>query len=481
MPASIQQRILPESLPRVEGYDVAGINIPSKSVGGDYYDCIPLDGGRLALVIADVAGKGVPAALLVSSFHAYLGAYLEAEVPLVELVARLNRVIAHASTEDKFITAFFALLDPASGSLDSVNAGHNPVFLRRADGTLTELTQGGIPLGMMDMDYPYQSESLVMGSGDRLLLYTDGIPEATDGRMKLYDEDFPLRDFVTAHVPDRASAFIAELIADVRKFTGAAPAERRHHRALSHETLNSSRNGEQRDNADSLYCSGARRAPLRVRGSPGSGDGKCPARRRRQGGIPPHVARVQDLRVGHDELKPLSRSYHDWYGAPFYMTAMDAMDTMILMGLKDDADSTREFIATHLSFDRDVYVKNFEFTIRFLGGLLATYQMTADGRLLALAQDLGTRLLPAFGSPTGMPYVEVNLRTGAVRGTKSNPAEIGTLLLEFGTLSKLTGDARYYAAAKKALTVLYGLRSDRVSSASRSTSRRGNGRGRTVT
>ncbi len=162
---------------------------------------------------------------------------------------------------------------------------------------------------------------------------------------------------------------------------------------------------------------------------------------------------------GHDELRPLSASYRDWYGESFYMTAMDALDTMVLMGLKEEADSTREFIATHLSFDRDVSVKNFEFTIRFLGGLLSSYQMTGDGRLLRLARDLGDRLLPAFRSPTGMPYVNVNLKTGAVRGTVSNPAEIGTLLLEFGALGRITGDPRYYDTAKNALRALYRLRS----------------------
>jgi sigma-B regulation protein RsbU (phosphoserine phosphatase) len=221
--ASIQQRILPKSLPVIEGYDIAGVNIPSKSVGGDYYDCIPLPDGRCALVIADVAGKGVPAALLVSSFHAYLTAYLEAAIPLVDLAARLNRVIARASTEDKFITAFFALLTPSSGSLETVSAGHNPVFLRRTDGTLQELSLGGIPLGMLDMDYPYQSETVTIAKGERLLLYTDGIPEATDGRQRLYEEDFPLKDYVSGHVPPRAETFIHELIADVKKFTGAAP------------------------------------------------------------------------------------------------------------------------------------------------------------------------------------------------------------------------------------------------------------------
>ncbi|HMK39738.1 MAG TPA: PP2C family protein-serine/threonine phosphatase, partial [Bacteroidota bacterium] len=221
--ASIQQRILPKSLPVIEGYDISGVNIPSKSVGGDYYDCIPISDGRFAMVIADVAGKGIPAALLVSSFHAYLTAYLEASLPLVELASRLNRVISRASTEDKFITAYFALLAPSSGVLESLNAGHNPVFVRRADGTLQELTQGGIPLGMLDMDFPYQSETLTLGKGERLLLYTDGIPEATDARQRLYEEDFPLKKFFTGNVPPKAETFIQELIADVKKFTGSAP------------------------------------------------------------------------------------------------------------------------------------------------------------------------------------------------------------------------------------------------------------------
>ena len=221
--ASIQQRILPKSLPVIEGYDIAGVNIPSKSVGGDYYDCIPLPDGRFALVIADVAGKGVPAALLVSSFHAYLTAYLEAAIPLVELARRLNRVISRASTEDKFITAYLALLTPSTGAMESVNAGHNPVFLRCADGMLRELTQGGIPLGMLDMDFPYQSETLTLEKGERLLLYTDGIPEATDGEDRLYEEDSPLKEYVCTRLPPRAGTFIEELIADVKKFTGAAP------------------------------------------------------------------------------------------------------------------------------------------------------------------------------------------------------------------------------------------------------------------
>jgi mannosidase alpha-like ER degradation enhancer 2 len=162
---------------------------------------------------------------------------------------------------------------------------------------------------------------------------------------------------------------------------------------------------------------------------------------------------------GHDELRPLTKTSRDWYDKTLLMTPVDALDTMTLMGLDDEAIKTRDYIATHLSFDQDIYVKNFEITIRMLGGLLSNFQLSGDKRLLVLAQDLGNRLLPAFNSPTGMPYVFVNLKTGKTRGEVSNPAEIGTLLLEFGTLSKLTGNPVYYDKAKHALVAVYDRRS----------------------
>ena len=158
---------------------------------------------------------------------------------------------------------------------------------------------------------------------------------------------------------------------------------------------------------------------------------------------------------GHDELKPLSKAPKDWYAATLLMTPVDALDTMLVMGLKEEADKTKEFLLSNLSFDRDIPVKNFEITIRILGGLLSAYQMTGDRRLLARAEDLGNRLLPVFDSPTGMPYMFVNLKTGKTSGVKSNPAEIGTLLLEFGTLSRLTKRPVFYDKPKRALVELY--------------------------
>lgn len=161
----------------------------------------------------------------------------------------------------------------------------------------------------------------------------------------------------------------------------------------------------------------------------------------------------------HDDLKPLSKTHHDWYAEPLLMTPVDALDTMILMGLTDEARATREHIATNLSFDKDISVQNFEITIRLLGGLLSGYEMTNDRRLLTLADDLGRRLLPVFESPTGLPYRYVNLKTGAVRGNVTNPAEAGTLLIEFGVLARHTRKHIYFDKAKRALVEIYKRRS----------------------
>ena len=165
------------------------------------------------------------------------------------------------------------------------------------------------------------------------------------------------------------------------------------------------------------------------------------------------------LAKGHDDLKPLSGAPRDWYQHSLLMSPVDALDTLILLGLDQEADQARELIVSQLSFDRDMYVQNFEITIRLLGGLISGYQLTGDKRLLDLAEDLGKRLLPVFDTKTDLPYTHVNLHTGKVRGALSNPAETGTLLLEFGTLSKLTGNPVYYQKAKRALVETFNRRS----------------------
>lgn len=221
--AAIQKRILPTTLPAIAGYDLFGTNIPTKSVGGDYYDCIPLSNGAYALVIADVAGKGVPAALLVSSFHAYLSAYLESDFSLLELAQKLNTAIYQASTEERYVTGIIGLLNPATGGLQTINAGHNPIYLLRNDNTVQELANGGIAFGMIDMDFPYQSDQVVVAPGERVLLYTDGVTEAMNAEKKQYDTNGTLMNFMLKNRPAKAETFIHDLISDVTNFTGSAP------------------------------------------------------------------------------------------------------------------------------------------------------------------------------------------------------------------------------------------------------------------
>ncbi len=162
---------------------------------------------------------------------------------------------------------------------------------------------------------------------------------------------------------------------------------------------------------------------------------------------------------GHDALRPLTKEPHDWYGTSLYLTPVDAYDALILMGFADEAAAAKKLIMDSLSFDKNIEVQSFEITIRLLGGLLSSYQLDGDKRFLALAENLGRRLLPVFNSATGMPYRFVNLRTGKIRDSLNNPAEIGTALLEFGTLSKLTGNPVYYDKAKRALVELFKRRS----------------------
>ncbi len=162
---------------------------------------------------------------------------------------------------------------------------------------------------------------------------------------------------------------------------------------------------------------------------------------------------------GRDALNPLSKKPHDWYGTSLCMTPVDAYDVMLLMGLTKEADQAKKLILDSLSFKKNIEVQSFEMTIRLLGGLLTAYQMNGDKRFIILAEDLGKRLLPVFDTPTGMPYRYVNLLTGRIRDSINNPAEIGTSLIEFGTLSKVTGDSVYYKKAKRALVALFAQRS----------------------
>ncbi|MEO6671621.1 MAG: glycoside hydrolase family 47 protein [Ferruginibacter sp.] len=160
-----------------------------------------------------------------------------------------------------------------------------------------------------------------------------------------------------------------------------------------------------------------------------------------------------------DDLKPLTKTGKLWYKNSMLMTPVDAFDTFVMLGLAEEAKEAKDIILGKLDFNVDNDIQVFEVTIRILAGLITAYEIDEDPKFLSLATDLANRMMPAFNTPTGMPYRYVHLQTGKVRDAKNNPAEIGSLMLEFGKLSKLTGDNKYYNVAKKAIMQVYKRRS----------------------
>ena len=162
---------------------------------------------------------------------------------------------------------------------------------------------------------------------------------------------------------------------------------------------------------------------------------------------------------GYDEVRPVSGTPRNWYRESMLVTPIDALDGLVLMGCSAEAESLCAYISANARWDRDMEVQCFEVIIRCVGGLVASYELTGDRALLASAEDLARRMLPAFTTPTGMPMRFVNLRTGASRGEISNPAEVGSCILEFGTLTRHTGDSLFLRTAKRALRELFRRRS----------------------
>ena len=188
----IQDNLLPKELPEVEDFEVAAMTQTLKFVGGDYYNVARLGPQHTMLCIADVAGKGMPAALLMSSLQAALQPLIGQRLAPGELCHRLNRILCELTPVSKFISFFYAILDSREKRLTYCNAGHNPPLLVRAEGTSTELTAAGAVLGQFP-DWRYEQSDVQIGSGDTLLLFTDGLVEACNADEESFGEDNVLR------------------------------------------------------------------------------------------------------------------------------------------------------------------------------------------------------------------------------------------------------------------------------------------------
>ncbi|MFT3745375.1 MAG: SpoIIE family protein phosphatase [Pyrinomonadaceae bacterium] len=216
----IQQRFQPDGPPSLEGYDFQGISFSCYEIGGDYYDFIPRHDGTMLVALGDVSGKGTSASLLMSSLHAAIHAQVAAKTPLDELVRAVNVYLANNTPTNRFITLFVAELDPATGRLTYINAGHNSPLIGRANGSLELVESGGLPLGLMDFA-EYETGHAQLDHGDVLFIYSDGVSEANNINEDEFGMD-RLQNVISSNVGRSASGIRDKVEAALSEFTGTA-------------------------------------------------------------------------------------------------------------------------------------------------------------------------------------------------------------------------------------------------------------------
>jgi sigma-B regulation protein RsbU (phosphoserine phosphatase) len=211
----IQQRFQPTAPPMVPGYELQGISFPCYEIGGDYYDFIQREDGRLVIALGDVSGKGTAAALLMSSLHASIHAQTGSHDTLVETISAVNRYLADNIPSNRFVTLFYAELDPGSGAVSFLNAGHNPPLIVHAAGTVEQLASGGLPLGIK-ADADYREGRTTLQPGDVLVIYSDGVTEAASpsgeefGPTRLYEVVSRNVDASAAGIRDRIESALTK-------------------------------------------------------------------------------------------------------------------------------------------------------------------------------------------------------------------------------------------------------------------------------
>ncbi len=220
--AEIQRAILPAGPPKNDYVDAAGHNRSCRTVGGDYYDYFSYDDGRLGLVLGDVAGKGMSAAMLMSNLQARVQLLAEAPGELATKVWRLDQAVAKNSPDNRFITLFFAMVEPEKEEMTYCNAGHNPPLLLRADGTVERLEILGTVLGMLP-EIGYEERTCRFGPGDMLVVFSDGVTEAESPAGEEYGDE-RLAEWLKAHRTSCSADLVDGILAELDRFTDGAPA-----------------------------------------------------------------------------------------------------------------------------------------------------------------------------------------------------------------------------------------------------------------
>jgi len=219
----VQSALLPAADPIVQGYDIAGTNVPTWEIGGDYFDYLPQPDGRLGIAVADVSGKGVPAALIMATFRAALRAQRVRGLELDGIADRLNRILLESTDASRFVTAFYGLLDPPSGEFAFANCGHNPPILLRGAGPRETLPSGGPALGMW-REARFAPGSVALRPGDILVLYTDGVIEAMNASGEMFGVD-RLERVIASRRHDAARDLVGAVVDATRAFAGRSTYE----------------------------------------------------------------------------------------------------------------------------------------------------------------------------------------------------------------------------------------------------------------
>jgi phosphoserine phosphatase RsbU/P len=218
--SEVQQALFPRHFPADQGLEFAGVCVPARGISGDYYDVIPLQDGRLAFVIADISGKGISAAILMSNLHAVLRTLAQAAWPPRDIFLQLNRHLSQISDNSRFATMFYAEWSRAERRLNYINAGHNaPILSCGRDAH--RLDQGGLPLGIIP-EAVYQVGTVELQPGNLIALYSDGITEAMDRSEEMFGEP-RLREIVAAHCGRPLAEVQQRVLDSVREWAGAEP------------------------------------------------------------------------------------------------------------------------------------------------------------------------------------------------------------------------------------------------------------------
>jgi serine phosphatase RsbU (regulator of sigma subunit) len=219
---SVQRGLVPTKAPAIAGYEFYHFYESANQVGGDYFDYVPLSGGRYAIVVADVVGHGVAAALLMARLSSQVRFCLAGGAEPGETLAQVNNAFGEMGIEGRFVTFWLGVLDPAKNTLTVANAGHMPTMIRHGVGNVTEVgeDQTGLPIGILE-DVEYEQLEIDVPHGEMIVMYTDGVNEAADPADELYSIERIRERFGAA--ADRVPALGESIVADVRKFMNGAP------------------------------------------------------------------------------------------------------------------------------------------------------------------------------------------------------------------------------------------------------------------